>query len=113
MREYRKAKDVKEVYNSLQELREAWHCKPLGKRRTKDEEKLQAQRENFCSHHLCKGCGKPMTYVGAGAMACTNPECKGIKVERQNKEGATIITYEVSYDVLEPKYAEIAENLFD
>ena len=54
-----------------------------------------------------------MTYVGAGAMACTNPECKGIKVERQNKEGATIITYEVSYDVLEPKYAEIAENLFD
>lgn len=111
--EYRKAKNVKEQYNSLEELREAWGCKELGKRRTKDETKLTAQREAFCSHHKCRGCGLPMVYVGAGAMACKNPDCKGIKVERTNKEGLVITTYEVSYDVLDGKFVEIAENLFD
>lgn len=113
MKYFRKAKDVKEQYNSLEELRVAWGCKPLGKRRTKDEDKLQAQRETFKSHHKCKGCGQPMTYVGAGAMACTNPACKGIKIERQGAEGQTITTYEVSYEVLESKYIEVAENIFD
>ena len=102
MKYFRKAKDVKEQYNSLEELRVAWGCKPLGKRRTKDEDKLK-----------CKGCGHPMTYVGAGAMACTNNACKGIKVERQGAEGQTIITYEVSYEVLDPKFIDIAENIFD
>lgn len=111
--EYRKANGVKEQYNSLSELRAAWGCKELGKRRTKDAEKLAAQREAFCSHHKCKGCDQNMTYVGAGAMACTNPACRGIKVERTNKEGMAITTYEVSYEVLDSKYTEIAENLFD
>ena len=111
--EYRKAKGVKEQYNSLEELRAAWNCKPLGKKRTKDEDKLAAQREAFCSHHKCRGCGQPMTYVGAGAMACVNPACKGIKVERTLADGTKIVNYEVSYDVLDSKYVEIAENLFD
>lgn len=113
MKEYRKAKGVKEQYNSLEELRAAWGCRELGKRRTKDMDKLTAQREAFRSHHKCKGCGQPMTYVGAGAMACTNPACKGIKVERILADGTKIVNYEVSYDVLDSKYVEIAENLFD
>ena len=111
--EYRKAKGVKEQYNSLDELRAAWGCKELGKKRTKDLDKLVAQREAFCSHHLCRGCQKPMTYIGACAMACTNPSCKGIKVERTGKDGQTIVSYEVAYDILEDKFRDIAENIFD
>lgn len=113
MKEYRKAKGVKEQYDSLQALREAWGCKELGKRRTKDEEKLQAQRQAFCERHKCSACGFPMMYVGAGAMACKNPSCRGVKVERTGKDGTTITTYEVSYDLLDDLGREIAENLFD
>ena len=113
MKEYRKAKGVKEQYNSLEELRAAWGCKELGKRRTKDENKLQAQREAFCARHKCEACGQSMSYVGAGVMACKSPTCKGIKVERTGKDGVTITTYEVSYDLLDALGTEIAENIFD
>ena len=111
--EYRKAKGVKEQYNSLEELRAAWGCKELGKRRTKDEEKLNAQRQAFCDRHKCTACGQPMAYAGAGAMVCKNPSCKGIRVERTGKDGVTITTYDVSYDLLDALGTEIAENIFD
>ena len=113
MKEYRKAKGVKEQYDSLEALRKGWGCKELGKRRTKDENKLQAQREAFCGHHLCKGCQKPMTYIGGNQMACTDPACKGIKSERTLPDGTKVVNYEVAYDLLDEKYAEIAFNLFD
>lgn len=115
-KEYRKAAGVKAQYFSLEELREAYHCKPVGKRRTKDETKLQAQRDNFRGYHKCKACGQPMVYIGNGvhaAMVCKNENCKGIAVERPGKDGSTIITYEVSCEVLDDKYTEIADNLFD
>ena len=110
--EYRKARDVKEQYNSLEELREAWHCKPI-KKRTSDENKLNAQRDAFRGRHRCKACEDPMSYVGAGAMACTNPKCKGIKNEKTLKDGTTVTTYEVSYELLDARGTTIAENLFD
>lgn len=110
--EYRKAKGVKEVYNSLEELRAGWNCKPLVKR-TKDENKLQAQREAFCGKHRCKSCNQPMTWIGGNQMACKNPSCKGIKVERTLKDGTTVISYEVSYDLLDSVGASIASNIFD
>lgn len=113
MKNFRLAKGVKEQYNSIEELCAAWGTKSRGKKRTKDVAKLQAQRDNFRSYHKCKACGQPMEYVGAGAMACKNPSCKGIKVERTGKDGNVITTYEVSYEMLESKYAEIAENIFD
>ena len=111
--EYRKAKGVKEQYNSLEELRKAWGCRELGKRRTRDLDKLEAQRAAFCSHHICTGCQKPMTYVGGNQMACTNPDCRGIKIERTLADGTKVVNYEVAYDLLDEKYAEVAYNLFD
>jgi ssDNA-binding Zn-finger/Zn-ribbon topoisomerase 1 len=112
--EYRKAKGVKEQYNSLEELRAAWGCRELGKRRTKDLDKLEAQRIAFRDHHKCKACGLPMEYVmGSGVMTCKNPNCRGIKVERTGNDGQTIVSYEVAYDVLEDRFRDIAENIFD
>lgn len=110
--EFRKARDVKEQYNSLEELRSAWNCKPI-KKRTSDNGKLQAQREAFCGRHKCKACNQPMTYVGASAMACQNPNCKGLKNERTLADGTKVIAYEVSYELLDPLGAEIAQNIFD
>ena len=112
MKEYRKAKGVKEQYNSLEELRAAWGIRPI-KKRTSDENKLQAQRQAFCGKHCCKACGELMSYVGAGAMACTNPSCKGLKNERTLADGTKVVTYEVSYDLLDTLGTEIAENIFD
>ena len=110
--EFRKAKGVKEQYNSLEELRVAWGCKPITKR-TSDSTKLQAQREAFCGRHKCRACNQPMFYVGAGAMACQNPSCKGIKIERTLADGTKVVTYEVSYELLDTMGTEIAQNIFD
>lgn len=112
MREFRKANGVTEHYTSLEALRAAWNCKPIVKR-TKDEERLQKQRENFCKRHICKGCGKPMSYIGGTTMTCTNEKCKGVREERTDKEGNVIVTYSVSYSLLDDKGAEIASNIFD
>ena len=112
MKEYRKAKGVKEQYNSLEALRAAWGLRPI-KKRTSNEKKLEEQRNAFRERHKCSSCGAAMEYVGAGAMACCNPSCKGIKIERTGKDGLTITTYEVSYDLLDARGTTIAENLFD
>lgn len=111
MTNYRLSKGTTEHYTSLEELRAAWGKEPFVKR-TKDENKLKTQRENFAKKHLCSACKQPMQYIGGNVMTCTNPNCKGIKVERTDKEGNTIITYETSYDLLKPLGAEIASNIF-
>lgn len=111
MKEFRMSKGVTERYTSLEELGKAWGCKPIIKQ-TKDKDKLQKQRERFCGFHKCKACGEPMVYLGGSMMACTNEKCKGIKQERKDGEGNTIATYLTSYELLDEKYAEIAENIF-
>lgn len=111
MREFRMGNGTKEHYTSLEELGKAWGCKPAVKQ-TKDKEKLTKQRENFCGYHKCKACGEPMSYLGGSIMACKNEKCKGIKLERKDKDGNTIVSYLTSYELLDDKYAEIAENIF-
>lgn len=111
MREFRKANGVTEHYTSLEELRANWGLKPIIKK-TKDAERLQKQRENFCNRHRCKACGQPMSYIGGTAMTCTNEKCRGIKEERTDKDGNVIVTYSVSYSLLDDKGAEIAGNIF-
>ena len=32
-----------------------------------------------------------MTFIGGHIMTCTNPDCKGIKVEREDKDGNKIV----------------------
>ena len=112
MKEFRKAKGVTEHYTSLEEMAKAWGCKGSPIKQTRDKEKLQKQRENFCNFHKCKACGQPMTYIGESVMTCTNDKCKGIKHERKDNDGNTIVTYSVSYEILEEKYAEKARNIF-
>ncbi len=111
MKEFRKSRGVTEHYTSLEELRKAYGLEPVIKQ-TKDKEKLQKQRENFCNFHKCPACGQPMSYLGGSMMACKNEKCKGIKHERKDNDGNTIVTYSVSYDILDEKYAERAENIF-
>lgn len=111
--EYRKAKGVKEQYNSLEALRVAWGMQPVSKR-TKDMNKLKAQREAFCGKHRCKSCGQPMEYIfGTSIMSCKNPSCKGVKQVRTDKDGNEIVTYLPSYDLLDSVGASIASNIFD
>lgn len=113
MNNYRLAKDVTAHYTSLEELRTAWGKEPVTKR-TKDEKKLQSQREKFYRKHVCKNCGKPLTLVkDTNIMTCTNPKCPGIKIERLDKEGNTVTSYIPSFDMLNETGAEIANNILD
>jgi hypothetical protein len=80
--------------------------------KTDDEKKLAEQKERFCLKHKCKACGQPMSYIGGNQMTCTNDKCKGIKVEREDKEGNKIVSYVVSYELLDNKGAEIGNIIF-
>ena len=53
-----------------------------------------------------------MTWVSGSVMTCTNEKCKGIKVEREGADGQKIVSYVVSYDLLDDLGSEIAENIF-
>lgn len=98
-------------YTSFTDLRAAFDLKEVSYQ-TKDAQKLKSQRENFCNKHKCRACGYPMTYSGGNIMTCTNPSCKGIKHEKTDSEGNVIVTYSTSYDILNDKYANIAQNIF-
>ena len=108
---YRLSKDTVARFTSLDELREAWQLKPLNKK-PNNEKKLKKVREDFCSHHKCKACGKPMQWVGGDIMTCCNPKCKGIKKEREDQDGNKYVEYLTSYDILNDHYAEVAEHIF-
>ena len=111
MREFRMGRNTTEYYTSFQDLGAAWGCRSVNKK-TKDEKKLEEQRKTFCSKHRCRACGQPMTYIGGNQMACTNDKCKGVKVEREDKEGNKVVSYVVSYELLDSKGSEIANNIF-
>ena len=111
MREIRLGGGFTEHYSSFEEMCNAYGCKPVIKK-TKDANKLASQQEKFCARHKCKACGNPMSWVGGNQMACTNEKCKGIKVEREDKEGNKIVSYVVSYELLDSLGAEIANNIF-
>ena len=111
MKEIRLGGGFKEHYSSFEEMAKAYGHKPVIKK-TKDANKLASQQEKFCARHKCKACGNSMSWVGGNQMACTNEKCKGIKVEREDKEGNKIISYVVSYELLDELGAEIANNIF-
>lgn len=104
---HKKSGETIASYSSLSELREAYNLKPFIKR-TKDENKLNSQREKFAGRHKCKACGEPMAFVFGNIMACTNEECKGI--EMSNADGTK--RYVTSYDLLDDVGTEIANNIF-
>lgn len=109
---YRMSKGTTEHYTSLEDLRAAFGMEPFLKK-TKDASKLVKQQENFGNKHKCKACGQPMTYMNGNVMTCTNPNCKGIEVKREDADGNVIVSYITSYDLLDDLGADIAKNIFN
>jgi hypothetical protein len=107
MKEFRKDKHCTEHYTSLEELRAAYGCKPITKKRPKDEDVLKEAREKFLG--TCPVCKSPMKYVSTSYSVCGNAECKGKNIAKQGEE-PRYITVVKKFDL---KGVEIAENLFD
>lgn len=99
------------IYSSFQELAEAYKIKPTSKV-TKNKEKLKSQQEKFLKHYICKACHQPMTYIGDNIMTCTNPKCRGIKIERKNDDGTKTVNYFTSFSLLDEKSQDVAGNIF-
>lgn len=111
MSNYRLGKDVTDHFNSFEEVAKMFGCKPVS-RKTTNEKKLLNQQERFYKKHKCKACGQYMTFIpNTNVMTCTNPDCKGIKNIFTDKEGNEKITYNVSFDELDEKGADIARNI--
>lgn len=110
---YRLGSGVIAHYGSFEEAAKAFKCKQV-KRRTSDLKKLNAQRERFSKSHKCKACGQPMSFLqDSNVFVCKNKDCLGIKTEKKDEHGNVIsTTYFPSYDVLDDKGAEIANNIF-
>ena len=73
---------------------------------TKDKEKLIKQRERFSANHKCRACGNPMTLIkGTNIFACR--KCDGIKIGPAESPRKI-----PSYDLLDERGAEIANNIF-
>ena len=98
---------------SFDELSAQFGLKPI-RFQTKDKKKLEQQRENFSSRHLCPACGKPLKLIlGTNIMTCVNHNCEGIKRERIDEEtGEKIVSYYVPSHQLDEKGMEIANNIF-
>lgn len=96
-------------YSSFQELASAYKIKTPKRNEQKDEE----LRKSFAKRHKCRACGQPLTYIkDTTVMACTSPNCKGIKVVSQNSETEEKVTYLTSYNLLGCETQKIAENIF-
>lgn len=112
MKAYRLPKGVTEHYTSFEELRSAYGLKPVTKQ-TRDKEKLERQREFFCSKNLCSACKKPMVWIDGSVMVCKNPDCAGIKYEYTDSEtGEVKVRYSPSYKFLSEENAEKAQSIF-
>lgn len=109
---YRLSKDTSARFTSMEELRDAWQLNPLPTKKPNNAKRLKKVQEDFCSHHKCRACGKPMQWVGGNMMTCMNPQCRGIKVEKTDEDGNKIVNYITSYHLLSDHYAEIATTLF-
>lgn len=112
MNNYRLDKNTTAHYNSFEEVAKDFGCKPVSKK-TKNKDKLISQQEKFCKRHKCKACGAMMNFIpNTNIMTCTNPECKGIKITTTDKDGNERVNYITSYNVLDDKSSEIANNIF-
>ena len=107
MREFRNGKNCTEHYTSLADLGKAWGCKPVTKKRPKDEERLNLVRVNFLG--VCPVCKSSMKYVSSDYSVCSNTECRGKNIAKKGEE-PRYITVIREFD---EKGKEIAANLFD
>lgn len=105
-------KDLKgKTFYSFDELAKEYGL-PEYKRRTKDKQKLEAQREKFLG--TCPYCKEPLTYIsGTNVLVCSNEECKGKKVTLKNKKGEDYTIYKPFVKTLDDNGTTIAINIFD
>lgn len=107
MKEFRKAKGVTEHYSSLEELGQAWGCKPKFKKQPKDQKALQEAREKFLG--TCPVCKSPMKYVCSDYSVCSNEKCKGKNISKKGEEPRYVLVM----NEFRGKAKEIAKNLFE
>ena len=107
MKEFRMGNGVTEHYNSFAEMGKAWGCKPVTKKRPRDEEKLNSARTKFLG--VCPVCKSPMKYVSTDYSVCSNTECRGRNVAAKGEE-PRYVTVIREFD---EKGKEISSNLFD
>ena len=101
------------TFTSFEELRPEFGLKPI-RFQTKDKKKLESQRENFESKHVCPACKQKMKFIlGTNIMTCMNPECKGIKreiVDPDTEEKR--VSYITPSHQVDERSAVIAQNIF-
>ena len=108
MREIRLGGGFKEHYSSFEEMAKAYGHKL----KKKNENKTKELQDKFCAKYRCTACGQPMGYIGGGLMTCMNDKCKGIKIERENREGNKTVTYDVSYKYVKDYDVSYANYIF-
>lgn len=98
-------------FHSFAELAKAMGVNPV----KRNKEKLESQREKFVNRHICRACGKAMEWIpDTNQMVCKNPECKGIKFTKVDKEtGESKVVYGVSFSPLDNLGAKIARDIFN
>lgn len=104
----------RKTLGSFEELRQEYGLKPVN-RQTKDLKKLEKQRNNFSSHHICPICKQPMKYIeGTNIFCCINKNCEGFVKERliDEETGETEKITSPSFHTLDRKSASIAQNIF-
>lgn len=103
----------RKTLTSFDELRKEFGLKPI-RWQTQDTKKLESQRENFSSKHLCPVCKQPMRYIeNTNIFCCANSECKGFTREiiDEETEEKEVIRY-TPFHQLDEKSARIANNIF-
>lgn len=79
--------------------------------RTKDQNKLQKQREKF--GRICPVCKQPMAYIsGTNVLACKNENCNGRERTIKTEDGEKKV-YSPVFHTLDENGFKIAQNLFD
>lgn len=110
MSQERLSKNVTAHYSSFEETAKAFGLKPATYR-TSDLEKLKFQRDKMAGK--CKVCGEILTHVSdTNVFACANDKCKGVKIQKVNKDGETKVSYIPVTKVVEGIGSKIIENIF-
>jgi len=100
------------TYHSFADYAEGeFNTKPMTGR-TKDKQKLAAQREKFLG--VCPYCKKPNKFiVGTNVIVCSNESCKGKKITYTGDDGTETVKYVPFCKTLSDKGMEIGNTLFD
>lgn len=105
---FTKEKENTYTPTAFKDIRHAFGLKELSYK-TKDEKKLEKQREKFCKSHTCQFCGETREWVpDTNIMVCKNPRCKGYQVKSKDGE---IIPSLPSYSELSSYGEAIAETI--